>query len=37
MRRELIRTVKYAKVGAKSDIRKIVKLARLIRLAVKKG
>lgn len=30
MKRELVRSVKYAKVGVKSDVRKIRKLARLI-------
>jgi hypothetical protein len=37
MRKELVRAVRYAKVGTKSDIRKIVKIIKLIRFAVKKG
>jgi len=35
MIRELLKTVKYVKVGVKSDVRKIVKLTRLIRYAIK--
>jgi hypothetical protein len=37
MKKELFRAIKYAKVGMKSDIRRIVKLIKLIKsTAVKK-
>jgi hypothetical protein len=37
MKRELVRAIKYGKVGIKSDIRKIIKLARLIRKVMSDG
>jgi len=36
MKKEIVRTVKYIRVGVKSDIRKIIKLARLISETVSK-